>query len=72
MQVLFPATCRLAKYYDIHVRYVVESARAGGAEVAVIGEVSPLEGGRFEVIVDGHTTLSDFNDFLVLTPAEMR
>jgi len=72
MPVLFPATCRPAKYYDIHVRYVVESARAAGAEVAVIGEASPLEDGRFEVIVDGRTTLFDFDDFPALTPAEVR
>ncbi len=72
MRVQFPFTCNPQKYYRTHVRYVMETARAAGAGVGVTGNASAAEDGRFEVIVDGRTTLFDFDDFPTITPEELR
>ena len=70
MQVLFPERCLPAKYRDIHFRFIVESARAAGADVRISREVLATENGRFQVFVDGQKALFDFDDFPTVTTAE--
>ena len=70
MQVLFPERCLPAKYRDIHFSFIVESARAAGADVRISREVLATENGRFQVLVDGQEALFDFDDFPTVTTAE--